>query len=546
MKKIIIYGLSLILLAVSSVSLTGCIEEVEPTSGATQEQVDASSSAVEGLLLAIPAYSINYWNSNYMFSFGYPGIMHIRDVETQDMAVYDNGSGYNWFQPWAENVHMGQDYVYGQFPWNFEYKMINSTNNLISTANRLVEEMDTSSAEGEEEMLKYMAYIAAARAYRAMVYLDLAREYEFLENDATSHYSPAGNDISGLTVPIVDETMTESEARNNPRAQKADMEAFILADLDMAEEYISNLTMTTKTLPHLDAVYGLKARYYLWVEDYVNAEKYARLAIDNSSTKPMTESEALDTSTGFNDISKWMWGMQYTSETTNGYHLNWISWMCNETTYGYASVSPVMIDANIYSRISDTDWRKLMWKAPAGYTLYGKSSYVDDEVGETLMDYASLKFRPGSGDNSTYTIAAAVGVPLMRVEEMYFIEMEAVAQQGDLTRAKSLLESFMKNNRDNKYSCRVTSQDDVIEEIIFQKRIELWGEGQIFFDIKRLDYAVTRGYSGTNHLDAECLNTTTRPAWMNWVIVRLEGEGNTSVADYNNPDPTDAYTPWTE
>ncbi|MCD8202964.1 MAG: RagB/SusD family nutrient uptake outer membrane protein [Prevotella sp.] len=546
MKKIIIYGLSLMLLAVSSVSLTGCIEEVEPTSGATQEQVDASSSAVEGLLLAIPAYSINYWNSNYMFSFGYPGIMHIRDVETQDMAVYDDGSGYNWFQPWAENIHMGQDYVYGQFPWNFEYKMINSTNNLISTANRFIEEMDITSAEGEEEMLKYKAYIATARAYRAMVYLDLAREYEFLENDATSPYSPAGNNISGLTVPIVDETMTESEARNNPRATKADMEAFILADLDMAEEYISNLTMTTKTLPHLDAVYGLKARYYLWVEDYVNAEKYARLAIDNSSTKPMTESEALDTSTGFNDISKWMWGMQYTSETTNGYHLNWTSWMCNETTYGYASVAPVMIDAYIYSRISDTDWRKLMWKAPSGYTLYGKSSYVDDEVGESLMDYASLKFRPGSGDNSTYTIAAAVGVPLMRVEEMYFIEMEAVAQQGDLTRAKNLLETFMKNNRDTKYSCKVTSQDDVIEEIIFQKRIELWGEGQTFFDIKRLDYAVTRGYSGTNHLDAECLNTTTRPAWMNWVIVRLEGEGNTSVADYNNPDPTDAYIPWTE
>ncbi len=534
MKKILLYGLSLTLLAVSSLSLTGCIDEVEPTSGATQEQVEASPSALDGLLMAMPAYAINYWLDGYYFSWGYPAIMHIRDVETQDMAVDDGDTGYNWFYVWAENSHMGQDYIYGQFLWNFEYKMINTANNLISS-------IDETTATDDN-----LGYIAAAYAYRAMVYLDLAREYEFLENDVTTSYSPAGNDISGLTVPIVSETTEESDARKNPRATKLDMAAFILEDLNKAEAYISNLTKTTKTLPHLDAVYGLKARYYMWLEDYENAEKYARLAIETTSTQPMTENEALDPSTGFNDISKWMWGLQYTAESTNGYHLNWISWMCNETTYGYASVAPVMIDAYLYSRISDTDWRKLMWNAPSGSTLYGKNTYVDNEVGAKLTDYASLKFRPGSGDNSTYTIAAAVGVPLMRVEEMYFIEMEAVAQQGDLTTAKNLLEDFMKNNRDSKYSCKASSQDDVIEEIIFQKRIELWGEGQTFFDIKRLDYPVTRGYSGTNHVAAERLNTTTRPAWMNWVMVRTEGEGNTSVADYNNPDPTDAYVPWTE
>ncbi|MCD8291815.1 MAG: RagB/SusD family nutrient uptake outer membrane protein [Prevotella sp.] len=533
MKKIIIYGLSLMLFAVSSVSLTGCIEETEPTSGATQSQVEASSSATEGLLLAIPAYAINYWNSSYYFSWGYPAIMHIRDAETQDIARYDN-SGYNWFESWMSNTYMGQDYVYGQFLWNFQNKMVNTTNNLIGT----IDEMTA----GDDQL----GYLAAARAYRAMIYLDMAREYEFLENDVTTPYSPAGNNISGLTVPIITETTTESEARSNPRASKAEMAEFILEDLNMAESHISDFTMTTKTLPHLDAVYGLKARYYMWLEDYANAEKYARLAIDASSTVPMTENDALSTSTGFNDISKWMWGMQYTAETTNGYHFNWVSWLCDETTYGYASVAPLLIDASVYDRISNTDWRKLMWKAPEGSTLYGKNTYVDDEIGASLMDYASLKFRPGSGDNSTYTIAAAVGVPLMRVEEMYFIEMEAAAQQGDVSRATGLLESFMKSYRDSKYSCKVTSQDEVIEEIIFQKRVELWGEGQTFFDIKRLNYPVTRGYAGTNHMDAECLNTTTRPAWMNWVIVRTEGEGNTAVADYNNPDPTDLYTPWVE
>ena len=83
-------------------------------------------------------------------------------------------------------------------------------------------------------------------------------------------------------------------------------------------------------------------------------------------------------------------------------------------------------------------------------------------------------------------------------------------------------------------------------EIVFQKRVELWGEGLSFFDIKRLNYPVTRGYAGTNHIEEARFNTTTRPAWMNYVIVRTEEDGNAGVRGYNNPDPTGLYQVWTE
>ena len=79
----------------------------------------------------------------------------------------------------------------------------------------------------------------------------------------------------------------------------------------------------------------------------------------------------------------------------------------------------------------------------------------------------------------------------MRVEEMYFIEAEAVAHTN-AAKGKELLETFMKTYRYPKYTCKVSSTDDVVEEIVFQKRVELWGEGQTFFDIKRLNYSVTR------------------------------------------------------
>ena len=102
----------------------------------------------------------------------------------------------------------------------------------------------------------------------------------------------------------------------------------------------------------------------------------------------------------------------------------------------------------------------------------------------------------------------------------------------------------MKNYRDPAYTYK---GNDAIDEIVFRKRVELWGEGQTFFDIKRLDMSVTRGYPGTNWQDPlSWINTNGRPAWLNFVIVRTEQANNEALMNHNNPDPSDAYPRWTE
>ena len=92
--------------------------------------------------------------------------------------------------------------------------------------------------------------------------------------------------------------------------------------------------------------------------------------------------------------------------------------------------------------------------------------------------------------------------PLMRVEEMYFIEVEAKAHSS-VREGLTLLENFMSQYRRPNYALWV-NKDDVAKEsaikmIVEQKRIELWGEGQSFFDYKRLDMGVDR----TNQDDQE-------------------------------------------
>ena len=509
---------------------TSCIEETFPTDVATEEQLASSNKSTEALLWAMPAF-FNQLSvaGGRSYDWGYGSLMHIRDVMTEDMAVIS--SGYDWYSSWAENKYMGELYAAPQFIWNYYWKAIQTTNNMIKAVDP---------AKATEVQL---GYLGVASAFRALYYLEMSQCFEFLENDKVSSVNDAGNDVKGLTVPIVREGMTENMTRNNPRVNRETMAQFILSDLDQAEKYISHLKFTEKTLPHLDAVYGLKARCHMWLGNYTLAKEYARKAIEAASTEPMTERECLSTTSGFNDITKWMWGssMQKEDDVVKTGILNWTSSTSNETTFGFANAGPmVMISKRTYDRIADTDFRKKLWKAPAGGKLEGQTPFIVPGLAADMPDYASVKFRPAAGNIQDPTVGAASAYPVMRVEEMYFIEAEAAAHLNS-EEGKQLLVQFMQQHRDPKYTTALQGQE-LVEEIVFQKRIELWGEGQSFFDVKRLNLSVTRGFEGTNFGETKRFNTDGRPAWMNFCIVQTEKNNNSALNGYENPDPSDVYS----
>lgn len=541
MKKIykLAYGIccSLFLLT------TGCIEETFPTDVASEDQLSSSSKATEALLWAMPAYLNKYdvfnqspsGNNPPGYDWGYGSIMHIRDVMTEDMPIVS--STYDHYSAWEGNYYIGNQYMSTQFIWNYYWKLVQTSNNMISA-------LDPETSSDVQ-----LGYLGVGYAFRAFTYLDMAQMFEFLENDGTSSVNPSGNNVQNLTVPIVREGMSEEDARNNPRVTREEMAAFIKEDLENAEKYIVNLNRPAKTLPDLAVVYGLYARLYMWLGDYSQAKIYSRKAIDNSGAKPMSETEWLSTTNGFNDISvsSWMWGsqMQAEDDVVKSGILNWTSWSSNEAVFGYAAAGPMsMINVNLYNKISDTDFRKLAWKAPEGSKLEGRNSYCGSMDPEKLPDYASLKFRPAQGNGDVSTTGAASAYPLMRVEEMYLIEAEATAHLSAAD-GVNMINSFMTTYRDKNYNFNATSTEDVVNEIVTQKRIELWGEGLIFFDVKRLNMPITRGYSGTNFSEERRFNTTTRPAWMNICIVQTEENNNAALKGYENPDPSDKYPKWT-
>ena len=529
--------------AAASLMTTGCIEETFPTNGATEDQLGASSKATEALVWAMPAYlntPLSLAGNHY--EWGYGAMMHIRDVMTTDFAVV--ASTYDWFSGWALNQGQSNQTGQTQYIWNFYWKSVQTANNLITAIN---EETATDAQLG---------MLGNGLAFRAMYYLDMAQMYEFLPSDVfpAGTKNPSGNDVTNLTVPIVREGMTEAEARNNPRATREKMAEFILGDLNKAEQYISNSPFNgNKAIPDLACVYGLKARCYMWLagdgtgqnttEYLTKAKENARLAI-NLGGAPMTKDDCLSTTAGFNTLACWMWGSQLVAEddAVKTGIINWTSWMSNETDFGYAAAGAFnMIDASMYNRIADTDFRKLMWKAPADGALAGKESWLKADYADATPEYGSLKFRPANGAYEEFNEGAVSAYPLMRVEEMYFIEAEAAARLGE---GAGLLTEFMTAYRDKDYVCYASSTEDIVNEVVFQKRVELWGEGHAFFDYKRLNMSVTRGYAGTNHQDASRFNTIGRPAWMSINIVITEENNNQALKNYENLDPTGKYTPW--
>lgn len=525
---------SLIAVLAVTPAFTGCIEEVTPTNIVTEEQLGSSTKATEALVWAMPAYYNKYdiMANSQAYDWGYGAIMHVRDVMTEDMPI--EASGYDWFTGWEFNRYIGEGYMRTQWIWNFYNKQVLTTNNVLSAIN-------TEGASAE-----MLAFYGMGLGFRASTYLDMARMYEFLANDAVSSVNNDGNDVLGLTVPIVTEKTTEEESRNNPRRPHAEMFQFIMDDLDQAEQYLTGQSRSAKTLMDVTVIWGLKARAYMWNEDYANAAIYARKAIDSGKYRPLNREEWLSTTSGFNDLSlsSWMWGAQAVKEDecVQSGILNWTAWMSNEAVYGYAAAGPyVKINKSTYDRINDRDFRKLSYKAPSGSSLEGQEPVLDASWAAELPAYTSYKFRPGGGNTSDYNVGSATALPLMRIEEMYLIEAEATAQTSPAA-GKKLLEDFMKTYRFATYSCSATDKDGIIDEIFFQKRVELWGEGQSFFDYKRLNKGVTRGYTGTNFQQSAQFNTNGRPAWMNICIVSSEGTNNLAVKEWNNPDPSDKYT----
>lgn len=603
MKNILIRSFAILSAVIIA---AGCIEETFPkgstlTSGQLVSSPNALQLTVNGIPAAMMASGTAGYAGNYGYhaDFGIPAIHLMTESMLEDFTI-SGDLGYFWFGAFFQNVSMGDQYIYPAYFWDCYYAWIKLVNDIIVMAGDVTENTDdyTLNALGQ------------AYAYRAMFYLDLARMYEPKDNKL----APVNENIEGLTVPIVTEETEEVDSKNNPRATREVMYNFIFSDLEKALEYL-NPADKVFTRPTVGAVYGLYARAYLELGAahrekndlttadpyYAKAAYYARKAIETSGKTPLTAAQWTDPRTGFNDgtsNNSWMWGLTLAAENASNIITN-IAHLAPEAVWGYSILSMPSVSKALYDRIDYDDFRRYSWLDPeytwmkpsyswnpmpekydpnSGYQFCGQDEALTGNESMGIYNtadyfmyytkpYVNIKFRPADGQTVDYTEGNCADHVLMRVEEMYFIEIEAVAKmsknasvrivtdgkeervtiKAGVTEAVKLLNDFMQTYRYSSYDCsNVSSELAFTQEMLLQKRIEFWGEGILYYDYKRLNMGITRGYSGTNFPAVARFNCEGRSPQWNIVIPRAEIQANPVLEGYNNPDPTELMVPWTE
>ena len=138
----------------------------------------------------------------------------------------------------------------------------------------------------------------------------------------------------------------------------------------------------------------------------------------------------------------------------------------------------------------------------------------------------------------------------MRIEEMYLIAAEAECRLGNDAGAREYLMDLM-SKRDASYSCaqksgtsmgKLTSDytGSLLEEIIIQRRIELWGEFGRIYDIRRLKQGFKRTAEMGWPTDALLVNRNANdPESYMWVLTipQTEFDGNSSLDQTKDQNP---------
>lgn len=562
MKKTIF---SLLAAALAFSVIPGCIEETVPLEGAaTSEQMAESSAAMQGSVdgMVAQTYQRYYFfgsDAQLEYDISYAGILITYARMTNDLVNNSATIGYDWWSGYAGAYGYSMKYTTDRqlVPYMTFYKIIKSANDIIGPLAPL-----------DELNADQKVYLGTAYVYRALMYHDLYNCYL----PALNKYTDC-TQVDGLTVPIILSSAEPESAYKSARAPKEALSALVLSDLDKAEELLAGYTPSSGRYPGIPVVYGIKARMYLAMKDYEHAAEFARKAIDTSGKTPLTESEWTDPTKAFCDATgnnSWMWYYNIDGSTM-GNLCNPTGFLAGESDWGYNSLTQLALHKWIYDRINRSDFRKKSFidpdrtTYPASYYRWAdETGYLADYPFEDLPDYMSFKIRCKAGNWTDYAVGGAVDWPIMRVEEMYLIEAEALGMSQGEAAGIAALESFMQTYRDPLYTYEAASSTfnqgfvkNFQEEVLFQKRVEFLGEGVGFFDAKRIRPGMKTWYDGSNviHDTMKYDVEEVSPYW-NWVIPQREIENNPYIIEegevptekdgvmttLNNPDPTNKLT----
>lgn len=428
---------------VASAVLSGCKKDflnVTPSTSIPTEQSFDSPQKITAAITGIYDLTTYYGYTN--------NILLNQEVKGEDVLV-NSVNNYGRFLPgyqYIETVNSSEL----QDHWSYAYK-------IIANCNMLIQNVPASPVSDD---VKLQA-TAEARALRAISHFNLVREFA----------KPYTVDPTSLGVPVIEKTVNYND-KFPARATVKDVYTSIVNDLLFAD---ANLSASATDIYRISksSIEGNLARVYLTMGDYPNASKYSKLARNGY---PLATASAL--LLGFSDpTSEWIWAQNVRSDDNSGFLA--VQSFYDPYNEGYSSFR---VTQEFLNSFSDSDVRKNQFKIPAE----SGGDVTTGVIKKSGNGYLISKFLYRGAWNNQQL--------LMRSSEMVLIEAEAEARSGNEGAAKAALLLIQQRA----IPTAVTSANTgtaLINEILYERRKELFGEGHRFYDIKRTNQGLDRSQS---------------------------------------------------
>lgn len=448
--------------AILAASLSSCVNDwldVAPSDGTDADAALTSSSDLDaartGMYKALKGNSslVDYYGMQF-FVYG--------DVHAGDDYQYNNIGGSNRASFYYDmNYQTASEFTSSTssstVTWKSPYIVIGRANRIIAAAE------GGALSDAAEAKATIDQYAAEAKVLRALAHFDLVRIYgkPYTEDQGAS-----------LGVPLVTEVL-ESNAKP-ARSTVAEVYTQVVKDLT---EAISSNALATETEPGYVSVWGAKAilsRVYLNMGDYANALSVAEDIIKNSGAALWTRDQYFKAwDAGTPNESEFLFRLNVSGSTDNN-DLNGIGNLQGRDGYKEMVATKKFVDM---LSADANDVRNDMF-LPAT---------ADKEVAAFGTNKVYLNKLRGQGGN----LRNVTIIPIIRLSEVYLTAAECAFRTNDKAKAVEYLNDLVKN-RTTSASALATESDITLDRILIERRKELIGEGQRYFDALRNNETITR------------------------------------------------------
>ena len=444
-----------------ALTLTSCNDflDVRPDSEKLESDLFSKPSGYESAIYGV------YGSMQSSRLYGRSMTWGLTDIMAQDYDL--NSTAYRDLA----SFNYANDNIRTEFAnlWSTAYTCIGYANNVLKNLE----------GKSEKELPLYNLYKGEMLGVRALIHFDLLRLFCSTNEEA-----------SGIPY------STSYSQKINEFRKVGEVYNLILADLQEAEKLLE-VEKDDITYPHDNtkyykfqnyrethmnyyAVLALMARVYWMRGDMANAGKYAAMVIDSKKFPLAEVTEIKDLFAGKLSDKETLFGIYSTSanETVETYLYNYDTYNSyNPFTNASGKNWKQPYDA-IYKKDVDAtaqDYRTGWFKQATGYVRCLK-----------VVDYHSIE-----KTNNTAWDERISGINVIHVSEMYLIAAEAFLD-SDYTRAVG----YFNSERSSRGLAPLASNVTLTKDMIFNEyHKEMYGEGQVWFNMKRLNKDVVSNLS---------------------------------------------------